>query len=67
MEEKSDNGDSNSENKRCEYIGEFPSLDPTNPFKICAYKCKGYSAIATFPWPKDKSCPPSFNGNFPGT
>ncbi len=53
--------------KRCEYCGEYRHPDPNNPFKICAYKCKGYGAIATFPWPTDKPCPPSFDSNFPGT
>ena len=52
--------------KRCEYSGEFLSPDPTSNFKICAYKCKGYAALATFPWPKDRPCPQSFDENFPG-
>ena len=42
------------------------SPDPTSNFKICAYKCKGYAALATFPWPKDRPCPQSFDENFPG-
>lgn len=68
MDEKPpDNSDgSESRQKRCEYFGEFISPDPKNPFKTCVYRCKGYGALATFPWSKDKPCPPSFDGNFPG-
>lgn len=50
--------------KRCEFVGEYTSKDPNQ--KICGYRCKGYGAIATFPWPKNQPCPPSFDGNFPG-
>ena len=60
------NGDESKCSKRCEYFGEFLSPDPKTPFKTCAYKCRGYGAIATFQWPKDQPCPPSFEGNFPG-
>lgn len=54
-----------SSSKRCEYVGEFFG-NPNSPDKNCSYKCKGYGALANFTWPKDKPCPPSFNGNFPG-
>lgn len=50
--------------KRCEFIQEFPGK-PNSAFKTCAYNCKGYGALATFPWPKDLPCPDSFDGNFP--
>ncbi len=50
--------------KRCEFILET-SGNPNSAFKTCAYKCKGYGALATFPWPKDLPCPGSFDGNFP--
>ena len=50
--------------KRCEFIQEFPGK-PNSAFKTCAYDCKGYGALATFPWPKDLPCPESFDGNFP--
>jgi len=66
VDETPKNGSKESSGKRCEYVREFLSGDPKNPCKICAYKCKGYAALATFPWPKDKPCPPSFDGNFPG-
>lgn len=52
--------------KRCEFAGEFINPNPNVTTKICTYKCKGYGALATFPWPKDLPCPPSFDGNFPG-
>ena len=52
--------------KRCEFVGEFPPQNPNSPLKTCGYQCRGYGAIATFPWDKDKPCPPSFNGDFPG-
>lgn len=52
--------------KRCEYAGEFRSPDPTVTVKSCAYRCRGYGALATFEWPVDAPCPPSFDGNFPG-
>ncbi len=55
-----------SSGKRCEYVGEFFSPDPNVTTKTCAYKCKSYGALATFPWSKDQPCPPSFDGNFPG-
>ena len=48
-------------------MGEFFSPNPNNSLKVCAYKCKGYNALATFAWDKNKPCPPSFDGNFPGT
>lgn len=66
--DNSDSSQSTSEQprKRCEYSGEFLSADPNSDYKICAYKCKGYAALATFPWPKDRPCPQSFNENFPG-
>jgi hypothetical protein len=51
--------------KRCEFAGEFKSPKDTKS-KTCAYKCRGYGALATFPWPIDQTCPPSFDGNFPG-
>lgn len=52
--------------KRCIYIGESLSPNPSETMKVCMYKCRGYGAIATFPWNKDLPCPPSFNGLFPG-
>lgn len=55
----------NASSKRCEYKGEF-SNNPNSTEKTCAYKCRGYGALATFPWPKNQPCPPSFDGNFPG-
>lgn len=55
----------NVSSKRCEYQGEFFG-NPNSPQKTCSYKCKGYGALATFPWSKNKPCPPSFDGNFPG-
>jgi hypothetical protein len=50
--------------KRCEFQGEYNS--PNSDMKTCAYKCKGYGALATFAWKKSLKCPPSFDGNFPG-
>jgi hypothetical protein len=50
--------------KRCEFQGEYSS--PNSDMKTCAYKCKGYGALATFAWKKSLKCPPSFDGNFPG-
>ncbi|GET43672.1 hypothetical protein MiSe_84970 [Microseira wollei NIES-4236] len=64
MTQKGENQDQ-KQKKRCEFAGEFVSGSPDSPNKICAYKCKGYGALATFPWPKDQPCPPSFDGNFP--
>lgn len=52
--------------KRCEYAGEFRSPDPTVTVKSCAYRCRGYGALANFEWPVNQPCPPSFDGNFPG-
>jgi hypothetical protein len=60
------NEQDNQAKKRCTYCGEYTNSNPNNPLKICAYKCRGYGAIATFPWTKDQPCPPSFDGNFPG-
>ena len=48
---------------RCTYVGESGA---TSAIKTCMYRCKGYGAIATFPWPSDQQCPDSFNINFPG-
>lgn len=64
--DKNQNKDNSFPCKRCEYMGEFFSSNANNPLKVCAYKCKGYNALATFPWDKNKPCPPSFDGNFPG-
>ncbi|MBE9040707.1 hypothetical protein IQ235_07930 [Oscillatoriales cyanobacterium LEGE 11467] len=50
--------------KRCVFVGEFSNPNPSK--KMCGYKCRGYGAIATFEWDKNKPCPPSFDGNFPG-
>jgi hypothetical protein len=50
--------------KRCEFIYEDKGR-PNSAFRICAYKCRGYGALATFPWPKDLKCPESFDGLFP--
>jgi hypothetical protein len=66
VKEKSHNKNNFHSCKRCEYIGEFFASDSNKSLKICAYKCKGYNALATFPWDKNKPCPPSFDGNFPG-
>jgi hypothetical protein len=60
------NSASSSQKKRCEYAGEFKSPDPKVTVKSCAYNCRGYGALATFEWPLNKACPPSFDGNFPG-
>jgi hypothetical protein len=51
--------------KRCEFAGEFKNPD-NNKIKTCSYRCRGYRALANFSWPIDQSCPPSFDGNFPG-
>jgi hypothetical protein len=51
--------------KRCEFAGEFKSPNSTTS-KTCSYRCRGYGALANFSWPIDKTCPPSFDGNFPG-
>jgi hypothetical protein len=51
--------------KRCEFAGEFKSPKDTKS-KTCSYRCRGYGALANFPWPIDQTCPPSFDGNFPG-
>lgn len=55
----------NTSGKRCQFQGEFVGT-PNSTQKSCAYKCKGYGALATFPWPRNQPCPPSFDGNFPG-
>lgn len=55
---------SSGSTKRCVFVGEFANPNPSK--KICGYKCRGYGAIATFEWDKNKPCPPSFDGNFPG-
>ena len=56
-------GDDDGRNFRCEFAHEFSI--PGRPTKTCAYNCLGYGALATFPWPSELPCPPSFNGNFP--
>ena len=66
MTEKSNNRENYQPNKRCEYMEEFFGSNPNSNLKICAYKCRGYNALATFPWDKNKPCPPSFDGNFLG-
>jgi hypothetical protein len=66
VKKDTDNTDNQRSCKRCEYVGEFFSPNPNNPLKVCAYKCRGYNALATFPWDKNKPCPPSFDSNFPG-
>jgi len=53
--------------KRCEFVAEFPPQNPSVPTKTCAYRCRGYGALATFPWNKDLPCPPSFDGKCAGT
>lgn len=55
----------NTTGKRCQFQGEYFG-SPNSTQKGCAYKCRGYGALATFPWPKNQPCPPSFDGNFPG-
>jgi RHS repeat-associated protein len=50
--------------KRCDFVWETPPT-PNSAFRICAYDCKGYGGIATFPWPKDLPCPKSFDDLFP--
>ncbi len=51
--------------EKCEYKGEF--FGNPNPIeKTCTYNCKGYGTLATFTWPKNQPCPPSFNGKFTG-
>jgi hypothetical protein len=50
--------------KRCEFKYEIPGR-PDYAFKVCAYDCKGYGALATFSWPNDLPFPESFDGLFP--
>lgn len=50
--------------KRCEFVGAFASSNPD--VKICTYRCRGFGALATFPVRRNKPCPPSFDGLFPG-
>jgi hypothetical protein len=53
--------------KRCELATDIPKIPSKDPnTQICAYRCKGYGALATFAWPASQPCPPSFDGNFPG-
>ena len=49
---------------RCEFVYEAPP-PPNAVFKVCAYDCLGYGALATFPWPADLPCPGSFDDLFP--
>jgi RHS repeat-associated protein len=48
---------------RCVLVAEVPGPSGTT----CAYRCKGYGALATFPKPAGMaSCPKGFNRFFPG-
>lgn len=49
---------------RCRLVAEVRGDNGEMP---CAYVCKGYGALATFPLPGwMTSCPEGFNGSFPG-